>query len=103
MFKQYLVCVQQKHQQKSGEYYNLYKIMRGLRGSYYLSLDEAMSDLQKYIAEKNKGERTETTVVNGIGIDLVIDAETAKSQAVVDWYISEREVTKWSRLTQMNK
>lgn len=105
MIKQYLVCVQQKHQVKNGEYYNL-RLVAGdsnfFRKRYYNDLGEAMRVLQRYIAQQNRGERTETTVVNGFGIDMVIDAETAKDMAVVDWYIQEREVTPWREVMRMN-
>lgn len=104
MIKQYLVLVQQKHQQKNDEYYNLrlvYGDSNFFRKRYYNTLEEAMSKLQAYIAQQNRGERTETTVVNGIGIDMVIDAETAKSTAVVDWIIKVREVTPFEEVARM--
>lgn len=94
--KQYLVCVQQKWQQESGEYWNLKALIgNSLKARFYNNLEEALEDLQKIIAIKNRGERTETQYINGIGIEMVIDAETAKREAVVDWYIKEREVTPW--------
>lgn len=100
MKKEYLVCVQEKYQQKDGTYYNLAKLMRGMKYSTYSSLDEAMRDLKKFIESKNKGARTETQVVNGIGIDFVIDPETADDLTVVDWYIKCREVTPWEMVAQ---
>ena len=103
MIKQYLVCVQQKHQQKDGEYYNLRLLVGdGFRKRYYNDLGQALKELQAYIAKQNRGERTETTVVNGFGIDMVIDAESAKDLAVVDWYIKVREVTPWEDCLQMS-
>lgn len=105
MSKQYLVCVQQKHQLKTGEYYNL-RLVAGdsnfLRKRYYDDLSEAMKALQKYIARQNRGERTETTYCGGIGIETVIDAESAKDLAVIDWYIKERDVTPWKDVIRMN-
>lgn len=103
MGKQYLVCVQQKNQQKDGEYWNLKALLgTSLKGRYYTDLQQAMRDLQSYIAKQNRGERTETQYINGIGIEMVIDAETAKDFAVVDWYIKEREVTPWEEVLRMN-
>lgn len=101
MRKEYLVCVQEKHQQAEGMYYNLAKIMRGLGYSTYPSLGMAMRDLKKFVEQKNKGARTETTIVNGIGIDFVVDAESAQDFAVVDWYIKEREVSPWEIVAKM--
>lgn len=95
MTKQYYVGVQQKYHQADGTYLNLAKIMRGISRSYYTSLDLAMSDLKRFVESKNQGARTETQVVNGIGIDFVIDAESAANLAVVDWFIKVREVTPW--------
>ena len=103
MGKQYLVCVQQKHQLKSGEYWNLKALLgTSLKGRYYTDLKQAVTELQRYIATQNRGEHTETQYVNGIGIEMVIDAETAKDFAIVDWYIKEREVTPWKEVMQMN-
>ena len=102
MIKQYLVCVQQKYQQKDGEYWNLKALLGTSRkGRYYTDLKQAITELQTYIAKQNSGERTEKTVVNGIGIDMVIDAESAKDMAVVDWYIKVREVTPWEDCLKM--
>lgn len=100
MTKQYLVCVQQKYQQADGTYTNLGKLMRSFSKPYYTSLDEAMRDLKQFVESKNQGARTETQVVNGIGIDFVIDAESAANLAVVDWYIKVREVTPWEMVAQ---
>lgn len=95
MRKEYLVCVQEKYQQAEGTYYNLAKIMRGLKYSSYPSMESAMRDLKKFVEQRNKGARTETTIVNGIGIDFVVDAESADDLTVVDWYIAVREISPW--------
>lgn len=103
MKKQYSVGVQCKYQQEDGTYLNLARLMRTGYKSYYDDLESAVADLKTYIEERNKGARTEKTVVGGIGIETVIDAETADSLTVVDWYIKVREVTPWETVARMDK
>ena len=105
MKKQYLVKVQQKWQAKEGnnEYWNLARLMGGINKTFYTSLETAMIDLKKYVEDCNRGARTERTVVNGIGIDFVVDAESAADDVVVDWKIQVREVTPWETVAEMEK
>lgn len=93
MTEQYLVSVQKKYQEKSGEWYNLARLVGGIGKTYFRTLECAKSALEKYIADNNNGARTETTKCGSIGIDFVLDEETANEQRVIHWKIEKRLVT----------
>lgn len=56
---------------------------------------EAVDALNKLIRQRSKGARVETQVCGGIGIDFVIDEDTANDMRIVDWKIRKQWKTKW--------
>lgn len=101
MIKQYEVLVQQKCDRGTDRYCSLGRLMKSIKKPYYNSLDDALHDLKIFVERHNKGARVEQSVVGGIGIDFVIDKETADSLAVVDWKIRVREVTPFEWVTDL--
>lgn len=60
---------------------------------------EALTELGKMIWKLNHRKAgVETTVCNGIGIDLVVDEQTAKDGEIVYWEIQKRWVSDWEVL-----
>ena len=104
MTKQYLVCVQHRYQENENTFYNLRRLVYGFNGgNYYLELERAKADLERYIKDHARGERTETTQCGMIGISSHIDKETAYQHEVTNWYIKVREVTPWEEVEKANK
>ena len=104
MTKQYLVLVQQKYQQKDGDWWNLRVLLGDSamgRKRYYTDLAEAKKKLAEYLAKQNRGARVERTAVGGIGLLTEIDEDTANDLTVVDWVIQEREVTPFVEIERM--
>ena len=94
MKEQFLVCVQHKHQEKNGEFYNLAKLMHGFNTMYYKTLEEAKTDLNKYITEhNNRKPGIETTKVGCIGVDFEVDQQLIDDNKVIHYYIKKRFVT----------
>ena len=60
----------------------------------------AMAALQQEISRSSRGSRTETTVVNGIGIDLVVDEKTAHDREIMDWKLVRQYRSKWETVDQ---
>ena len=57
--------------------------------------DEAKKALAEEIRRMNKGARVETTKCGDIGIDLVIDEETAKDHEIIYWEIQKQWRSNW--------
>lgn len=57
--------------------------------------EEAKAELAKTICWLNRGARVETTSCGGIGIDLVIDEETAKDHEIIYWEIQKQWRSNW--------
>lgn len=71
-------------------------------GQYTFKSKEAAVDaLNALIRERSKGARTETCVCGGIGIDTVIDEDTANDMRIVDWRIRKQYKSKWEVEEQM--
>ena len=65
-------------------------------GQYtFKSKEEAADALNALIRERSKGARVETCVCGGIGIDTVIDEDTANDMRIVDWMIRKQYKTPW--------
>lgn len=65
-------------------------------GQYTFKSKEAAVDaLNALIRERSKGARVETCVCGGIGIDTVIDEDTANDMRIVDWKIRKQYKTPW--------
>ena len=62
--------------------------------------EEAKVELAKLIRERNKGARIETTTCGMIGIDLVIDEESAKHMEIVHWEIQKQWRSDWELLEE---
>lgn len=68
----------------------------GWVGQYTFKSKEAAVDaLNALIRERSKGARVETCVCGGIGIDTVIDEDTANDMRIVDWRIRKQYKSKW--------
>lgn len=71
-------------------------------GQYTFKSKEAAVDaLNALIREHSKGARTETCVCGCIGIDTVIDEDTANDMRIVDWKIRKQYKSKWEVEEQM--
>lgn len=65
-------------------------------GQYTFKSKEAAVDaLNALIRERSRGARVETCVCGGIGIDTVIDEDTANDMRIVDWKIRKQYKSKW--------
>ncbi len=65
-------------------------------GQYTFKSKEAAVDaLNALIRERSKGARVETCVRGGIGIDTVIDEDTANDERIVNWKIRKQYKTPW--------
>lgn len=93
---EYLVMVQHKYQVEENRWSNVGFLTDGKR--YYDTLEEAEEALRRYVAEWNRGRRTETTKCGGVGIDLEVDKVSVDRMIVVHWYIKKREVTPWEEV-----
>ena len=76
---------------------------KGVSNDAYLfkSKEAAVDALNALIRERSKGARIETCVCGGIGIDTVIDEDTANDMRIVDWRIRKQYKSKWEVEEQM--
>ena len=71
-------------------------------GQYTFKSKEAAVDaLNALIRERSKGARVETCVCGDIGIDTIIDEDTANDMRIVDWRIRKQYKSKWEIEEQM--
>lgn len=64
--------------------------------------EEAKKALANEIRAMNKGARVETTRCGEIGIDLVIDEETAKEYEIIYWEIQKQWRSNWELTDSSN-
>lgn len=59
---------------------------------------DAVDALNKLIRQRSKGARIETNYCGGIGIDTVIDEDTANDLRIVAWKIRKQWKTPWETI-----
>ena len=71
-------------------------------GRYTFKTKESAVDaLNTLIRDRNRGARVETYVCGGIGIDTVVDEDSANDMRIVDWRIRKQYKTQWEVEEQM--
>lgn len=99
----YRVCYQDRWMKERGDQFwvleNQSAIAAGKKGwvaqHTFPTYDLAKAALDRKIRECNRGAHVDTMVCGGIGMDIVVDEETAKSHQIIHWKIQKQFKSVW--------